>query len=89
MSFLRHGEIYRCHGTTTEAGSGTVCSLPALIIDEFPAGYSLAGLLSSRARLRFASQYYCATPSTSPYHCFAANGEYPLNCVSHAWGSVH
>ena len=27
--------------------------------------------------------------STSPCNAFALNGDYPLNSVSHTWGSLH
>ena len=38
MSFLRHGEIYRF-----DAGASPAANAPAHRLDEFPAGYSLAG----------------------------------------------
>ena len=54
MSFLRHEEIYRSD-VAKRLGGNDLRGLPALIgCDEFPAGYSLVGLLSSRACLRFA-----------------------------------
>src|SRR3974377_1335317 len=44
MSFLRHGEIYRSDVASANAGSSRWSLPPALIgLDEFPAGYSLAG----------------------------------------------
>jgi len=56
MSFLRHEEIYPSDG-----GLEQLDQAPAHRLDEFPAGYSLASCSPARARLRFASQAYCAT----------------------------
>lgn len=53
LSFFRHREIYRCDGGRLAKGRPPDDGPPEHRIDESPAGYSLAGLLSSRARLRF------------------------------------
>ena len=62
---------------------------PALIgCDEFPVGYSLAGCPPAEP----ASASPTADDSqqsTLPYNDFSANGNYPLNFVSHSVGALH
>jgi hypothetical protein len=56
--------------------------------DEFPVGYSLAGCPPAEP----ASASPTADDSqqsTLPYNDFSANGNYPLNIVSHAKGALH
>jgi len=61
VSFLRHREIYQVT-VTCSVGRADNCSyLHAPRLDESPVGYSLVGLLSSRARLRFTNWRHCAT----------------------------
>ena len=61
---------------------------PALIgCDEFPVGYSLAGCPPAEP----ASASPTADDSqqsTLPYNDFSANGNYPLNFVSHSVGAL-
>ena len=86
MSFLRHGEIYRSDGR--KAGSNTFAAPSTHRLDEFPAGYSLAGC--SPAEPASASPAANDSPQgQAPRKNFSSNGNYPLNFVSHDKGSLH
>ena len=89
-SFLRHEEIYRSDVRVGQKlGAATRVTAPVLIgCDEFPVGYSLTGCPPAEP----ASASPTADDSqqsTLPYNDFSANGNYPLNIVSHAKGALH
>ena len=89
MSFLRHEEIYRSDVRLGQKlGAATRVAAPVLIgCDEFPVGYSLAGC--PPAELASASPTgHDSQQSTLPYNDFSANGNYPLNFVSHSMGAL-
>jgi hypothetical protein len=88
-SFLRHEEIYRSDVRVGQKlGTATRVTAPVLIgCDEFPVGYSLAGCPPAEP----ASASPTADDSqqsTLPYNDFSANGNYPLNFVSHCKGAL-
>jgi hypothetical protein len=90
MSFLRHGEIFRSDAGFGNAGSSEACLPPALIgLDEFPVGYFLGGLLSSRGRLRFANRATVCSTLVLPVEECSSNGELCLNWLSHPRGQAH
>ena len=89
-SFLRHEEIYRSDVRVGQKlGAATRVTAPVLIgCDEFPVGYSLAGCPPAEP----ASASPTADDSqqsTLPYNYFSANGNYPLNFLSHCKGALH
>jgi hypothetical protein len=89
-SFLRHEEIYRSDVRVGQKlGAATQVTAPVLIgCDEFPVGYSLAGCPpaepDSASPTADDSQQ-----SNLPYNYFSANGNYPLNFLSHRKGALH
>jgi hypothetical protein len=83
MSFPRHREIY----PPMEAQTNTV-GASAHRLDEFPAGYSLDGLLSSRARRRFTSRAPVCGKVVLPVEGFSANGQQCLNCLCQPRGQA-
>jgi hypothetical protein len=89
MSFLRHEKIYRSDvrlGQSWERQPGS--SLPVLIgCDEFPVGYSLAGCPPAEPASASPTADDSQQP-TLPYNVFSANGNYPLNFVSHPKGAL-
>ena len=56
MSFFRHKEIFRSDVDSLKSGETAETASPAHRLDESPAGYSLACLVSTRARLRFTNR---------------------------------
>jgi hypothetical protein len=48
----------------------------------------LGGMLSSRARLRFTNRGTVCSKLVLPVEEFTANGELPLNCLSHPRGQA-
>jgi len=89
MSFLRNREIYRpmwcsCWHSLRAA----TAAAPTHRLDEFPAGYSLASLLSSSARLRFTSRESVCGAVVLPVEDFSANGQQCLNRFVSAQGQA-
>src|SRR5208283_3917476 len=89
MSFSRHEEIYRSDVGLGKAESGSCYrrSQQPIGLDEFPAGYSLAGCPPAEPA--------SASPTandfqqrTLPYNDFSANGNNPLNSVSQFKGAL-
>jgi hypothetical protein len=89
MSFLRHEEIYRSDVRLGQKlGAATRVAAPVLIgCDEFPVGYSLAGCPPAEPASASPTGHD-SQQSTLPYNDFSANGNYPLNFVSHAMGAL-
>jgi hypothetical protein len=89
MSFLRHEEIYRPDVRLGEKlGAATRVAAPVLIgYDEFPVGYSLAGCPPAEPASASPTGHD-SQQSTLPYNHFSANGNYPLNFVSHSMGAL-
>jgi hypothetical protein len=88
MSFLRHGESI-APMTFIPTGSKQAASLPVLIgRDEFqpaiPWQVALQQSLPPLRRPRTILQN-----ETSPYNDLSANGDIPLNSVSHLKGALH
>src|SRR5581483_10685545 len=83
MSFGRHEEIYPSDGGSTRAGSA-----PAHRLDEFPAGYSLAGC--SPAEPASASPVSLILLRLLPFaNAVSANGNLSPISVSHPRGAAH
>src|SRR5579864_6427273 len=82
MSFPRHKEIYPSDGGSTREGSA-----PAHRLDEFPAGYSLAGC--SPAEPASASPVDLILLRLLPFaNSVPANGNLSLISVSHRRGAA-
>jgi len=90
MSFLRHGEIYRSDVIPGYSWERQLVSPPPVLIgcDEFPVGYSLAGCPPAEPASASSTGADSQQP-TLPYNDFSANGNYPLNFVSHSKGALH
>src|SRR5712692_5308448 len=83
MSFLRHQEIYPSDG-----GLSLASQAPAHRLDEFPAGYSLAGCSPAvPASASPASHILLRSPSF--VQAVSANGNLSLISVSHPRGALH
>jgi hypothetical protein len=83
MSFPRHEEIYPSDG-----GSTLVSRTPAHRLDEFPAGYSLAGCSPAEPASALPASFSLSGPIQRD-KCFASNGDLSLICLSQAWGPLH
>src|SRR5712692_7357111 len=82
MSFLRHQEIYPSDG-----GLSLASQAPAHRLDEFPAGYSLAGCSPAvPASASPASHILLRSPSF--VQAVSANGNLSLISVSHPRGAL-
>jgi hypothetical protein len=90
MSFVRHEEIYRPDvGLGQKLGAATRVAARVLIgCDEFPVGYSLAGCPPAEPASASPTGHD-SQQSNLPYNDFSANGNYPLNFVSHSMGALH
>jgi hypothetical protein len=90
MSFPRHEEIYRSDVGLGKAGSGNGCrhSQPFIGLDEFPVSYSLAGCPPAEPASASPTGNDSQHPRL-PYNDFSANGNNPLNFVSHLRGALH
>jgi hypothetical protein len=89
MSFLRHEEIYRSDVALSEAGSGSggcrpQCSSATMSFQSaIPWPVALRQSQASASPTGNDSQQ-----STLPYNDFSANGNSPLNSVSHPRGAL-
>ncbi len=84
MSFPRHREIY----PPMEAQTNTV-SAPTHRLDEFPAGYSLAGCSPAEPASASPAGHQYALKSFLPVEDFSANGQQCLNCLCQPRGQAH
>ena len=83
MSFPRHREIFPSDGD-----AGFAANVPAHRLDEFPAGYSLAGC-SPAWRFRFTSWPPVCCNVVLPVEKFSPNGQLCLNCLCQPRGQAH
>src|SRR5579859_7821370 len=91
MSFLRHREIFpsdQPNAVPSNGGASPAANAPAHRLDEFPAGYSSGGLLSSRARLRFTNRAPVCCNVVLPVEKFSSNGQLCLNCLCQPRGQA-
>ena len=88
MSFPRPEGIFRSagRGSCRSGARSERLHAPTHRLDEFPTGYSLAGLRSRRARLRFTGRGEVYNEGRSPGKPFSANGETLLSGLSHYRG---
>jgi hypothetical protein len=82
MSFLRHQEIFPSDG-----GAGLAANTPAHRLDEFPAGYSLAGC-SPAGPASASPALYILHAAFSPYNEFSSNGVLWVNWLSQPRGPL-
>ena len=85
MGFLRHEEIYR---SDQEARSGGWTAPGAHRVDEFPAGYSLAGCSPAEPASASPASYSIREKHVVG-NLFPANGTLSLFPLSHAKGAPH
>jgi hypothetical protein len=87
MSFLRHKEIYRSDGGLGAPGRAANGPPQPHRLDEFPAGYSLAGCSPAEPAAASPTSASIADHGADDKH-FAANGELSLIPVSQPWGAL-